>query len=697
MPFTALPARADDAPPAVPAEIVVTASRLDLLGKAQTASQGSVTGVEITLRPKFRPGDLLETVPGLVVTVHSGEGKANQYLLRGFNLDHGTDFASAIDGMPINRATNAHGQGYSDQNFIIPELLAGLDYTKGPYSASVGDFGAVGSARMHLLDVMPTTVSADAGTDGEQRMFGATTIALGADRRLLLAGEAMHFDGPWSPPQHFVKVNLAARFSQGNAADGASLTALYDRSHGNLTTDQPLRAVQSGLIGAYGTLDPSDASRSDRFSLSGHLARRLGDDASLAISAYYIRAGMTLWNDFTHDLFDPVNGDQEQQIERRSTAGGEVAYKRHDTLGAIRSETTFGLQLRHDEAGVSRVHTASRVPLTYCDQVSGSMVAIVAAPGGVCNADDVALLDLGGYGENTTHWLPWLRTTLGVRQEYYHAVDHSLITGFRGRARQWLFQPKGSIAIGPFAGTEFYVSAGRGFHSDDVRGVFGTVPEQALPGTAGTTPLLARADGMEIGLRSDIIRKLQVQIAAFSQDFRSELAYDADIGQDTASAPSRRQGIELSAQYHPARWLELNTDIAFVRARYRGDLAAYGLDGPFIANAPKSTMSFGVLVKDLGPWFGSLAVRNLGPYPLTDGPANPRDKGYTEANLDVGYHLDARTTITVSLFNLLNTHANASAYYYTTRLPGEPAAGVAGYQVHPLEPRAARFAIMRTF
>lgn len=692
-----MPALADDASSAATNQIVVTASRVDLLGKAQTASQGSITGDEITLRPKFRPGELLETMPGLVVTVHSGEGKANQYLLRGFNLDHGTDFASSIDGMPINRPTNAHGQGYSDQNFIITDLLAGLDYTKGPYSASVGDFGAVGSARMRMLDTLPTTLSAGVGTDGEQRLFGATTATLGADRRLLLAGELMHFNGPWSPPQRFEKVNLAARYSEGDAKDGASLTALYYRSHGNLTTDQPLRAVSEGLIGRYGTLDPSDASRSDRFSLSGHLAKPLGDRGSVAVSAYFIRAGMTLWNDFTHDLFDPVNGDQEQQVERRTTAGGEIAYKRHDMPGSIRSETTFGLQARYDGADVSRLHTADRVPLAYCDKIAGDQVEVVAAPGGVCNSDDVALLDLGGYVENTTHWLPWLRTTLGLRQEYYHADDHSLTTGFRGHAHQWLFQPKGSIAIGPFARTEFYVSAGRGFHSDDVRGVFGTVPEQALPGTAGTTPLLVRADGMEVGLRSDIVRQLQVQVALFSQDFRSELAYDADIGQDTASAPSRRQGIELSAQYHPARWLELNSDIAFVRARYRGDLAAYGLDGPFIANAPRSTMSFGVLIKDLGPWFGSMAVRNLGSYPLTDGPANPRDKGYTEANLDIGYHLDRHTTLTAGVFNLFNTHANASAYYYTTRLPGEPSAGVADYQVHPLEPRAARFAIMRTF
>lgn len=693
----ALAQQAPPQPDPAPGEIVVTASRLDLLGKAETASQGSVTRDEVALRPSFRPGQLLETVPGLVVTIHSGEGKATQYLLRGFNLDHGTDFASFVDGMPVNRPTNTHGQGYSDQNFLMPELVAGLDYTKGPYYANIGDFGAVGSAHLRLIDQMPTTLSVSVGTLDDQRLFGGTTLHLGGDQRLLTAVELTHFDGPWQPGSNFRKVNLAARYSTGTDDDSASLTALYNKSRGLLETDQPLRAIQQDLIGRYGTLDPSDASRSERVSVSGTVAKPVGDDALMRANAYYTHSTMSLYNNFTHFLDDPVNGDQELQFERRDTAGGTLSYARADRFGDMESATTLGLQARYDDALVTRRHTVDRRTLPYCNLETDTGTISFAAVNGNCNADRVGLLDLGPYAENTTHWTPWLRTTIGFREEYYHATDHTLISGFRGTARQWLAQPKGSIAVGPFAKTELYFSAGRGFHSDDVRGVFGTVPAQGVPGGAGITPLLARASGYEVGLRSDIVPHLSIQAAMYQLDLQSETAYNADDGQDEASAPSRRRGVEVSAQYRPVRWLELNTDLAFARARYRGDLTAFDLDGRFIANAPRHTLSVGALVKDLGPWFGGVQMRNLGSYPLTDGPSDPRAKGYTEVNADVGYRLDQRTTFEVSVFNLFGSHQYAAEYYYAARLAGEPAEGVNDYQVHPLEPRSARFAVTRTF
>jgi outer membrane receptor protein involved in Fe transport len=246
--------------------------------------------------------------------------------------------------------------------------------------------------------------------------------------------------------------------------------------------------------------------------------------------------------------------------------------------------------------------------------------------------------------------------------------------------------------LGPFFQTELYLSAGRGFHSDDVRGVFGTVPLEGVPGLAGKTPFLAPATGEEVGLRSNIVPKLSVQVALFQEDFQSELAYNADAGQDEASAPSRRQGIEISAEYRPFRWMELNADLAFSKARYRADaatLANFGLSGPFIADAPSFIGSFGILVDNLGPWFGGLQWRDLGKYPISDGDEFPQDKGYSEINLDVGYKFSAHVKAQLTIFNLTNTKANAAAYFYAARLPGEPAEGVADFQVHPLEPISA--------
>ena len=437
-------------------EVTVTASRLNLLGTATTASQGSVTEQELDLRPAYRVGQLLESVPGLVVTVHSGEGKANQYLARGFNLDHGTDIANFVDDMPVNRPTNTHGQGYSDLNFIMPELANGLDYTKGPYYAPVGDFGSVASTHLKLADDLPNQVALAAGTLGVYNLFAGGTEHLSETDRIVGGAYYGHVNGPFTHPDEFRKIAGVLRFSHGTDADGYSATAMYFHGEGNMTTDQPLRAIQAGVIGRYGTLDPSDGNYSERHSLSVHYAT--GTDAwRLKSSAYYIESRMILWNDFTHFLNDPVNGDQEQQTEARTSTGGQMAAVFGQTVAAIRNEFEFGVQLRDDSAYVNRLHTRYRAALDYCSvlQVSGPALQ-VAAPGGVCNADQVHLLDVGPYLDATTHWMPWLRTVLGVREEYYRASDHSLTTGFQGQTDQTLLQPKGSVIVGPFAKTEFY-------------------------------------------------------------------------------------------------------------------------------------------------------------------------------------------------------------------------------------------------
>jgi hypothetical protein len=688
-------------PPAIDESgtIVVTASRLDLLGKAATASEGTITQKEVELRPIFRASQLFESIPGLVVTIHSGEGKAQQYLIRGYNLDHGTDFASFVDDMPVNRPTNTHGQGYSDLNFLIPQIVSSIDYTKGPYYAAIGDFGSVASAHTRLANEIPTQMTMTIGTDKYQEIFGGTTFHLSGDRQLLAAVDLGHYDGPWHPGQDFKKINAVLRYSQGTRSDGMSLTGMFYQSDGGLITDQPLRAIQAGMIDRYGTLDPTDHSKSLRYSLSAHLDKPVGP-GQLSLSFYGIHSTMTLWNNFTHYLDDPINGDQEEQSESRTTLGGAGAYTLHNKFGSIDSETIVGLQGRYDTAFVTRRHTLHRTTiLGYCNlpQIHEPALAYQAV-NSYCNADRVHLLDIAPYGQNTLHWTSWLRTVVGIREDYYHATDHSQVTGTSGRGDQWLFQPKGSLILGPWAKTELYLSAGRGFHSDDVRGVFGTVPEEGTPLSGGATQLLASTTGYEIGLRSDIIPKLTLQLAAFQQDFKSELIYNPDTGQDSAGAPSRRTGIEVSGQYHPFRWLELNADLAFAKPRYHtDDLAAYRLAEPFIADAPNFIYSAGILVDKVGPWSGSLIWRRLGTHHLQDGQSYPLDKGYSEFNFNVGYSAPLGWKLGVGIFNLLNSHDEAADYYYTGRLQGEPTAGIADFQVHPLEPRSARFSVTKVF
>ncbi|HUO12486.1 MAG TPA: TonB-dependent receptor, partial [Caulobacteraceae bacterium] len=676
--------------------------------------------------PIYRIGQLYETIPGLVVTVHSGESKANQYQLRGFDLDHGTDFSSFVDGMPVNRGTNAHGQGYADQNFLMPELVGGLDYTKGPYYAENGDFSAVGSARVHLLDDLPDQVSLSAGTLRDFEGFVGGTDHLDDDDRVWGALELGHLDGPWDPPSNFNKINAAARFSHGDDANGYSLTGMYYQSAGRLETDQSVYAIEDGLIGRYGVLDPTDHGASLRASLSGHYGAS-GDGWSFAANAYDIYSTMYLYNNFTHFLLDPVNGDQERQYEERNVLGGDAALTLTRTVLGFATETVFGVQERYDDVFVDREHTLhGSIDLDYCEVPSlpggglpagllppppntpagalndGGNGVAYAAVGGACNADRVHLSDLGAYAQSTIHWTKWLRTVIGLREEYFYAFDHSLTLSpsFTGSTSETLPQPKGSLILGPWLKSELYLSAGRDFHSNDVRGVFGTVGLEGLAPTAGPTPLLAPTTGEEVGLRSDLIPKTSVQVAVFQEDFSSELAFDEDQGQDQPTAPSRRQGVEVSGEYRPLPWIELNTDLSFTHARYQGSLATlqniFGLAGPYITNAPSFIGSAGVLIDNLGPWYGSLQWRDLGRYPVVDGSETPSDPGYSEVNLDVGYRVNPKLKVQLSIFNLFDTKANAAAFDYESQLT-PAAAPVTGLQVHPLEPISARFAVTATF
>ncbi len=685
-------------------EVVVTASREDLLGRASTASQGSVTHEELDLRPAYRIGQLLETVPGLVVTVHSGEGKAYQYLLRGFNLDHGTDIANFIDDMPINRPTNAHGQGYSDMNFVVPQVLEGVDYTKGTYYPAVGDFGDVASEHMRLADRIPNQVSASLDTFGDGEAYVGGTHALASGAHLAGAIDVSRVDGPFDPGNDFRKTAGIVRFSQGTAANGDDLTVMYYKGDGNFITDQPVRAVAEGLIDRFGTLDPSDGNASERFSVSGHYARQMGD-WSLVSNAYFVRSRQTLWNDFTHFLEDPVNGDQEQQDETRNLIGGAVALKLRSNWGGVDSQTTVGVQGRYDDIQVDRRHTRDRKDLDYCELLNADGTATEVSVGlADCTNDRVHLGDTGLYVENTARWSDWLRTDVGLREEYYTGQDKSLLPGsvfsqtpFRKAVS--LFQPKGSLILGPWAQTEFYLSAGRGFHSDDLRGVSGTVPLEGLGGTR-TAPLLIQSDGEEIGLRSNVIPKVHVQLAVFNVHLNSEIVYDQDQGEDQPGPPSDRYGVELSAEYRPAPWLELSSDLAFSHAQFVNTSAAdllktYGDDGNHIPLAPGFIGSFGAIVDNLGPWYGGLEVRALGPYPLV--PDNSqRDAGYTETNVDVGYKISKSLKAQVSIFNLFDVKANSAAFYYVTDIHDGRGA-VADRQFHALEPIAARFTLTASY
>jgi hypothetical protein len=514
------------------------------------------------------------------------------------------------------------------------------------------------------------------GTLGFQRYVATGASAVGAGA-LLGALELQHYDGPWDNPDDQRKINAVLRYSAGDQNSGYSITGMYYHGLWNATTDQPVRAMTEDLISRFGSLDPSDGGRARRASLSTQYHNTIGGGQWTA-DAYVIGNHLTLWNNFTHYLTDPINGDQEEQNEDRTTIGGGMSYSRSATLFGLNNEFTAGLQARHDVVEVSRLPTRDRVVLTAADN-----------PLGFSELDKARVSTVGGYAQATTHWSPWLRSVLGVREDYASGSDTGTNAGSAGRA---LLQPKGSLIFTPAATTELYLSAGRGYHSIDLRGV-----TQAQSSGQANLPLLSSASGEEVGVREQFRRNLVATLSVFRMTFQSETTYNPDAGMDFAGPGSRRDGAELNVTYQALRWLEFYVSVAGSHARYA---TAYddgtGHVGKYIPGAPNVIGSLTTYVKNLGPWSGGLEYRYLGPGPLT--PDNAViGKGYREWNGDAHYELDSGWSLGVALYNILDQRADAADFWYADRLPGEPAGGVNDLHIHPIEPRTVRFTIAKSF
>jgi len=688
-------------------EVTVTARRLGLIGTAITASQGVVINDELTLTPAYRPGQVLETIPGLDVTTHSGEGKANQYLMRGYNLDHGTDLAVFVDDMPVNEPTHAHGEGYADINFMIPELATNVAYTKGTYYAEEGDFASVGSVHVNYLDTIADQGSVTLGTEDFQRVFFAGSTPL-ADGNLLSALELQHYDGPWVKPGDQRKLNTVLRFSAGDDQEGYSLTGMFYHDTWNAQTDQPERALTEGLLSSpYGELDPSDAGDAQRASLSAIYYDHIGP-GQINANAYVISNQLALWNDFTHFLIDPINGDQEEQHEDRATIGGDSSYVWTTQFAGVSQDLLTGVHGRFDFNDVLRVPTQDRVPLTP------AQLAAVDYPSFYSEHDQVRLSDLAGYVQATSHWTDWFRSVIGFREDYMYGSDVGTWYGSTSRA---LAEPKGSLIFKAAETTEFYLSGGRGFHSDDLRGV-NQARTEGVPGA----PLIANQTGEEVGMRQELFeQRVAATLALYTLRAEAETTYNPDIGQDIAGPGSTRRGFEINFTYQALRWLEFYGSYSGDRARYTTPYDdGTGHLGEYLPNAPFATGSFNVYVKNLGDWSGGLLFRYLSAFPLSSGPCvnsaavhdfpgvascadAPTAKGevfgsgYKEWSGDVHYAFGHGWSAGLGVYNLLNKKANTMEYWYVDRLPGEPSYGVADIHIHPMEPITARLTIAKIF
>ena len=667
------------------ADVIVTGARTfrnvadvedpaaNLVGIAAAASQGAVTAAQIEARPIMRAGEVLETVPGLIVSQHSGEGKANQYYLRGFNLDHGTDFSTTVAGVPVNTPTGAHAHGYADVSFLIPELVSGVQFQKGPYFADEGDFSAAGAANINYVNQLERPiVRVSAGNDGWGRLFGAASPRVGAGY-LLGALEVNHSDGPWVRPDHYRKVNGVLRYSRGNNRNGFSLTGMGYWAEWDSADQVPERAVSDGLIPRFGLVDASDGGTANRQSLAAEYQRSNGP-SSLRATGFLLHNRLNLFSNFTYFLDDPDNGDQFEQAERRVAAGGRVTYRRLGHFFERHTESAIGVQLRRDwldPVGLYRTAGRQRLSTTREDEVGQTMTAV--------------------YAQSDIEWTRSFRTTFGLRADRYQFAVTSDNPLNSGDGSDGLVSPKVGAIFGPWTGTEVYVNAGTGFHSNDARGAVITVDPVSGKPVDRVTPMV-RAKGAEIGLRTVRIHGLQSTVALWYLGIDSELLFVGDAGTTEPGRPSRRVGIEWTNYARLARWMTVDADLAFTNARFTdGDPS-----GALIPGALDRVISAGVTIEPRQAMFGSLRVRHLGPRPLVEnGSVNSKDT--TIWNGEVGYRLSNRARLVLEAFNLFDAEVSDIDYFYASRLPGEPVDGVEDIHTHPALPRSARLGIQFAF
>ena len=637
------------------------------------ASETRIGGAEFNVRPAARVGELLEAVPGLIVTQHSGEGKANQYFLRGFNLDHGTDLAITVDGMPVNMPSHGHGQGYADINFLIPELVGAVNVRKGPYFADQGDFASAGAVGIDYLNKLPKNLAEITfGSFGYQRGVAAGSSAVG-DGTLLAAIEATKYNGPWDVPDNVRKLNGVLRYSQGTVTDGFTLSAMAYSNGWNSTDQVAQRAIDQNLIGRFGTLDATDGGTSSRFSLSSNWAHSSEFGQSKA-SAYVVRSSMQLFNNFTYLLDDPVNGDQFSQLDRRTLYGFNASHSFDVRFAGIETQTRIGLNTRGDDIHVELFRTLQRATLSTVRE------------------DQVRENNVGLWADTTARWTDWLRTTVGLRQDYFAGRVASDTPQNSGNAQASMTSPKAGMVLGPWYKTEFFGNAGYGLHSNDIRGATITVDPNDKVTPLDRVPLLVRSRGAEIGIRTKAIPDLTSSLALFVLDFDSELLFVGDAGTTEPSRPSRRVGVEWTNKYKVQPWMTLDLDVAYTRARFTD----FDPAGDRIPGSPAWIASGGVTFGADSGWFGTLRGRYFGPRPLIEDD-NVRSQDSLIFNARAGYRFDNGMRLQLDALNLFNAKTSQIEYFYASRLPGEPVGGVADQHVHPAEPLAVRLTLAGRF
>jgi hydrogenase/urease accessory protein HupE len=686
-----------NAPPARLPDVVVTGRQDSLVGVATSATEGTVGATELADRPILRSGEILETVPGLIITQHAGGGKANQYFLRGFNLDHGTDFAVFLDGMPLNLPSHAHGEGYSDMNAVVPELVERLDFEKGPYYADVGNYGSAGAVHLVFAKTLPQDfVMVEGGMDNYERLAFGISQKLGPGN-LLYGGEASHDDGPWTHPDDYAKFNGLLTYSQGDGANGLSVTARA--YHGKWNSSDQIAENAVPLVGYFGAINPTDGGESDRYSAQAEW-HRADEDSATKVMVYTFYYDLDLFSDFTYYLTDTNRGDQFEQQDGRWVAGLDARHTLYSHWFGRDVENSIGLQVRNDWIDNGLYQTEDRVRVQKFDSAAGTILPATT------EADDFTDTQAGLYAENKIQWSDKFRSVAAARGDLdYYAVTSLVTPANSGTSSTLLPSPKLSLIFGPWAKTEFYVQGGFGFHSNDGRGATQSVEpvsaDNPFPGTAvARIPGLIQTKGAEIGVRTLAFPHWQSTLSLWYLYSESELQQDGDTGTTVASKePSNRYGVEWANYYTPVEHLTLDFDMAESSARFTSvdaaDAAPGSAGGTRVPEAVGAVISSGVTLHDLGGFSASLRLRYFGPRDLTSDGIY-RSQATMLLNAEAGYKISKTWRVFAEVLNLLDSRDHDIDYAYTSRIT--PTASPTFTQVfHPVEPLQVRVGLTATF
>ncbi len=637
-------------------EVVVHGKRRILMGTADSASVGTIVSEQIEHRTLLRPAEILETIPGMVVTQHSGAGKANQYFLRGFNLDHGTDFANWIDGMPVNMVTHGHGHGYSDFNFLIPELVDNIRYHKGVYYAEDGDFSTAGTARVSYANEIDRVLKVTAGEHNYLRGLATGGFDIGQNK-MVFGLEYMEYDGPWDLPQDFTRTNGMARYVFGDDFKGGNIQAMFYEADWVATDQIPQRLVDSGEIGRFGFVDDGSGGDTHRYSLSGNLHGELGP-ANYTANTYVMDYQLRLTSNPTYFVDDLVNGDEFTQFDDRTIWGGNF-----DINGEFSPATQYsgGVVLRYDDIGNVGVGPSSKGELR-----------------GISLQDSVKNTHAGAWASLGHDWTSYLNTTVGLRYDYFNYDVTDVGSRSDGKV-----SPKISVRLGPWEGTELFLNWGQGFRSNEGRGV--TDPVTALDPIVDT-------EGREIGLRSGFFNNMQISVAYFEIDLGSELVFVGDNGSVEPRGASERKGIEVGIFYQPREWLTIDGDYAHTTARFKEDPDGIG---NIVPDSMEDVFSLSLAIDTDDNWFGGARARYFGPRALLEDNSLRSDSTFT-INANAGYRFTEKMSFRAEVINIFDAENDDITYWFESRTADELAAGldpIEDLHFHPVEPRMFRLTL----